>query len=142
MSHPNGDTGLEGLRWYFFIPIAGYFLYLPHASREFPDVRGWRKVGMVLENTALYIALGALTALVGMPPAPWLATVTGIVLGVTAIEFLVMRKWGDRFRRLGWHHIRTFTRRRLVLSIVYVAVQTWSFLNLGYAVAHYLTWPA
>jgi hypothetical protein len=142
LAHSNGRDALEGLRWYFFIPIAGYFLYLPIASREFPDVRGWRRVGMVLENTALYIALGALTVFVGMTIAMWLATVTGIVLGVTAIEFLVMRKWGDRFRRLGWHHIRTFTRRRLVLSVIYVAVQTWSFLNLGYAVAHYLMWPA
>ncbi|MDW8044592.1 MAG: hypothetical protein RMJ31_02305 [Nitrososphaerota archaeon] len=130
------DDFWKVVKWYTFIPIVGYFLYLLYSSKDFPDVRGWKKLGIVLENSFLYLALGASARYIEIPITTWLIITTIVVIVITPIEFLMMKRWGHRFRYLGWHHIPTFTRRRFTLSMIYVAEHVWSFLNLGYIAMH------
>jgi len=126
------------LPWYTFIPVIGYFLYLPQAKWDFPDVRERRRLFIVLENTLLYFVIGVAGGVAGVPYLIWFLMVPMVVAVATFAEFWVIRRWGDRFRVFGWHNIQRFGDRRFALSALYVGVQTYSFLTLGYVASRFI----
>ena len=87
----------------------------------------------ILENTLLYILIGLIGGVMRIPPLVWFLMVPTIIVASTSVEFFAIRRWGDRFRMFGWHNIQKFGNTRFTLSAVYVALQTFSFLTLGYA---------
>ncbi len=119
-------------KWYHFIPILGYFLYLPQSSIDFPDLVGRTKLLMIMENTMLYVSLGAASYLLGISRSHWLIIVSIVVVIATPFEFLLIRKWGKRFKILGWHRVQPFVGRKLLMAILFVGIHTWSFLCLGH----------
>lgn len=128
----------QPLPWYIFIPVAGYFLYLPQAERDFPEVKGARRFLIVLENTLLYFVIGVAGGRAGVPYSVWFLTVPVIVALSTCAEFWAIRRWGHRFRALGWHNIQRFGSKRFAHSTLYVVVQSLSFLTLGYVASRFI----
>ena len=127
----NGENPSR-ISWYHFIPVVGYFLYLPQSRSDFPDLTGKPKIFMILENTLLYVLLGFLGYVAGTPESLWFPLITFVVSVVTPLEFWVIRRWGHKFRVLGWHRVQSFKGKKLALAILFVTVQTWGFLSLGY----------
>jgi len=122
--------------WYVFIPVLGYFLYLPQSTKDFPDLNIGERLLSIFENTILYSMLGLTANFAGIPEDIWIMITAVIVIVVTPAEFWLIKRWG--LKALGWHRIQKFGRRRLVLSIIYVGIQLWSFMVLGYFVAEFV----
>jgi len=120
------------LPWYTFTPVVGYVLYLPQVRMDFPNVRQAKLLLIVLENTLVYFLIGVAAGLVHIPYSVWFSAIPMIVAASTFAEFWAIRRWGERFRVFGWDNIRRFGDRRFTLSALYVGVQAFSFLTLGY----------
>jgi len=105
---------------------------------DFPDVGHAKLLLIVLENTLVYFLIGVAGGLARVPYSLWFSTIPMIVAVSTFAELWAIRRWGDRFRVFGWNNIQRFGDRRLILSALYVGVQAFSFLTLGYMVSRSL----
>ena len=121
---------------FYFIPIIGYIINLLDYNKVYKG-NAKKKLFTILENTALYFAIGFVAREAFRIPSIWLffqvASIMWLLVGM--IESVIIRKWGGQLSVLGWRKLKSVSMKEFSSFMIFMYSQTMAFTLVGFYVA-------